>query len=270
MSREPYPTDLSDAEFACLEPYLPCPVHPGRPRIHPLREILDAIFYVVRTGCPWRLLPREFPPWQTVCHYFRLWRLNGTWEDLNDALREPLRERVGRHPQRVPGSSTASRSRRPALAGSAATTGPRSSAAASATCWSTPRGWCCGPWSTPPRSRIGLPSRCYWRARPNGSQGCGTSGWTRATPAAGAGGSNISSAGRSRWSSSHRSRVASGSRWVRAKTRARARGAAFQRSGPASVGCCLGGGAWSGASPGSARAAASARTTSGSARPARR
>ena len=99
MSRAPYPTDLSDAEYACLEPHLPRPAHPGRPRIHPLREILDAIFYVVRTGCQWRLLPHEFPPWRTVYHYFRRWRLDGTWEGLNGALRERLRARVGRDPQ---------------------------------------------------------------------------------------------------------------------------------------------------------------------------
>ena len=99
MSREAYPTDLSDAEYACLEPQLPHPVRPGRPRVHPLREILDAIFYVVRTGCQWRLLPHEFPPWQTVYHYFRQWRLDGTWERLNSALRGRLRMRSGRNPQ---------------------------------------------------------------------------------------------------------------------------------------------------------------------------
>jgi putative transposase len=99
MNRQPYPTDLSDAEYACLAPHLPCPLHPGRPRIHRLREILDAIFYIVRSGCAWRLLPHEFPPWQTVYHYFRLWRLDGTWERLNTALRERLRIGVGRDPQ---------------------------------------------------------------------------------------------------------------------------------------------------------------------------
>ena len=73
--RRPYLTDLSDAEFACLDPLLPPPRIVGRPRLHPLREVLNAIFYVVRSGCAWRLLPHEFPPWQTAYHYFRLWRL---------------------------------------------------------------------------------------------------------------------------------------------------------------------------------------------------
>ena len=99
MCRETFPTDLSDAEYACLAPYLPKPLHPGRPRVHPVREILDAIFYVVRSGGPWRLLPHEFPPWQTAYHYFRLWRLDGTWERLNAALRERLRVQSRRQPQ---------------------------------------------------------------------------------------------------------------------------------------------------------------------------
>ena len=68
MKRRPYATDLSDAEYACLAPHLPPPMPTGRPRLRPLREILDGIFYVARTGCQWRLLPYEFPPWQTVYH----------------------------------------------------------------------------------------------------------------------------------------------------------------------------------------------------------
>src|SRR5215210_1681413 len=66
--RKPYPTDLSDREWECIEPHLPAPRAAGRPRTHPLREILDAIFYMVRSGCAWRLLPHEFPPWKTIHH----------------------------------------------------------------------------------------------------------------------------------------------------------------------------------------------------------
>jgi putative transposase len=71
----------------------------GRPRIHSLREILDAIFYVLKSGCPWRLLPHCFPPWKSVYHWFRKWRSDGTFEQLNTALRERLRARLGRNPQ---------------------------------------------------------------------------------------------------------------------------------------------------------------------------
>jgi putative transposase len=99
MMRKAYQTDLSDAEWACIEPFLAAPPSEGRPRIHPLREILDAVFYIVRSGCAWRLLPHDFPPWKTVYHYFRLWRIDGTWERLNTAIRERLRVRLGRDPQ---------------------------------------------------------------------------------------------------------------------------------------------------------------------------
>jgi transposase len=67
--RKSCPTDLSDAEWECIEPHLPTPRAPGRPRRHSLREILDAIFYIVRSGCAWRLLPHEFPPWKTIHHW---------------------------------------------------------------------------------------------------------------------------------------------------------------------------------------------------------
>jgi transposase len=97
--RKAYQTDLSDAEWTCLEPHLPAPKAPGRPRLYTLREILDAIFYVVRGGCAWRLLPHDFPPWKTVYHYFRSWRLDGTWERMHTALRERVRVRLGRNPQ---------------------------------------------------------------------------------------------------------------------------------------------------------------------------
>jgi putative transposase len=64
-----------------------------------LREIINAIFYIVRSGCAWRLLPHDFPPWKTVHHYFRTWRIDGTWERMHSALRERVRVRMGRDPQ---------------------------------------------------------------------------------------------------------------------------------------------------------------------------
>jgi putative transposase len=77
--RKPYPTDLSDAEWSYIVPHMPVPKEHGRPRIHSPREILDAIFfYVLRSGCSWRLLPYDFPPGPTVYYYFRKWRINGT------------------------------------------------------------------------------------------------------------------------------------------------------------------------------------------------
>ncbi len=97
--RRAYQTDLSDAEWSYVEPLIPAPKAPGRPRVHPLREILDAIFYIVRSGCAWRLLPHDFPPWKTVHHYFRTWRIDGTWEKVHAALRKRLRVRMGRDPQ---------------------------------------------------------------------------------------------------------------------------------------------------------------------------
>ena len=99
MERQAYPSDLSDAEYAVLQPHLPGPAARGRPWKHTLREILDGIFYVVRTGCQWRCLPHEYAPWQTVYWWFRRFRLDGTWDRLNAALRTRVRVGSGRHPQ---------------------------------------------------------------------------------------------------------------------------------------------------------------------------
>jgi putative transposase len=97
--RKPYPTDLSDAEWNYIQPHLPAPKGHGRPRTHDLREILDAVFYVLKSGCQWRLLPHDFPRWPTVYHYFRQWRIDGTWERINQAIRERLQVRLKRDPQ---------------------------------------------------------------------------------------------------------------------------------------------------------------------------
>ncbi len=101
MSSPPrlYPTDLSDAEWAILEPLIPAAKLGGRPPKWSRRTLCNAVFYLVRVGCHWRLLPREFPPWKTVYHYFRAWRLDGTWERAHTTLRERERVRQGRNPQ---------------------------------------------------------------------------------------------------------------------------------------------------------------------------
>jgi len=90
-----YSTDLTDAEWQCLRCHPPPPNKRGRPRIHSTRERLDAVFYVLKSGCPWRLLAREFLPWEAVYCWFRKWRIDGTFEQLNAALRERLRIRRG-------------------------------------------------------------------------------------------------------------------------------------------------------------------------------
>lgn len=98
-TRRPYSTDLSAEEWEILEPLVPDAKPGGRPRAHETRELLNAIFYVLRGGCAWRLLPHDFfLPWQTAYHYFRAWRIDGTWERIHTALRERLRRLAGREP----------------------------------------------------------------------------------------------------------------------------------------------------------------------------
>src|SRR5215213_2469630 len=87
--RKAYQSDLSDAEWSCLEPHLPVPKATGRPKLHCAREILDAVFYIVRGGCAWRLLPHDFPTW----------RIDGTWERMHAALRKRVRVRTKKNPQ---------------------------------------------------------------------------------------------------------------------------------------------------------------------------
>jgi putative transposase len=91
-------SDLTDAEWEYLQRYLPASSRRGRPRIHSMRRIVDAIFYILRTGCPWRYLPSKLPPWPTVFYHFRRFRLHDVWHPLYTALHRAERERVSRHP----------------------------------------------------------------------------------------------------------------------------------------------------------------------------
>ena len=99
MANKMYPSDLTDHEWILLEPHLPTPKRRRRPRVHSPREILDAVFYLLKSGCQWRMLPRNFPPWKTVFYYFRRWKLDGTWERMNRVLRRRLSEKLGGEPE---------------------------------------------------------------------------------------------------------------------------------------------------------------------------
>lgn len=92
-----YPSDLTNAQWALLAPLIPPPKPGGRPRRLEIRQVVNAIFYVDRTGCPWRYLPTQYPSWQTVYWYFTRWQDDGTWEAITDALRRQVRHTLGRN-----------------------------------------------------------------------------------------------------------------------------------------------------------------------------
>src|SRR5258706_10864699 len=96
--RRRYDTDLTDAEWTILEPLVPAVKAGGRPAAYTRREIVNALLYVCRTGCQWRLVPHDLPYWKTVYTYFRLWRLDSTWPRIHDALREQVRRAAGHKP----------------------------------------------------------------------------------------------------------------------------------------------------------------------------
>ena len=98
-----YPSDLTDGQWEIIEPMLPLPKWMGRPEKHPRRAVIDAILYVVRTGCAWRYLPVDFPPWQTVYAHFTRWNDRGTTERVLDELREQVRMAQGREPEPTAG-----------------------------------------------------------------------------------------------------------------------------------------------------------------------
>lgn len=93
----PYPSDLTDAQWALIAPMVPVKTG-GRPAIHSRRRIVEAILYVDRAGCAWRMLPHDFPPWDTVYWYFRRWTADGTTDRIHDALRDASRDAAGRDP----------------------------------------------------------------------------------------------------------------------------------------------------------------------------
>ena len=98
MQRKRYPSDLTDAQWTVLEPWIP-PARPGgRPRKTDMREVVNGLFYLTREGCSWRALPHDFPAWKTVYNYFEAWRDDGTWDGFLTALRRRVRRAAGRDP----------------------------------------------------------------------------------------------------------------------------------------------------------------------------
>ncbi len=99
MKRKRYPSDLTDAQWKRIEPLIPPAKPGGRDRAHAMGDIVDALFYVLRSGCSWRMLPHDLPPWQTVYTYFQQWRDDGTIERIHTALRQQVRLESGREPE---------------------------------------------------------------------------------------------------------------------------------------------------------------------------
>ena len=96
MTQKVYPSDLSDAEWDLLEPLIPPAKPGGHPRTTDMRSVCNAIFYLLKTGCQWQYLPKDFPPASTVYSYYRKWQKQGVWEQFNDALRNQCRQQVGK------------------------------------------------------------------------------------------------------------------------------------------------------------------------------
>lgn len=95
--RQSYPSDLTDGQWALVEPLIPPAKSGGRPREVNMREVFNGILYLLRTGCSWRQLPHDLPPWGTVHYFYRQWRIGGVWEQMNDTLRQRVRLQEGRH-----------------------------------------------------------------------------------------------------------------------------------------------------------------------------
>jgi transposase len=99
MSRKRYPTDLKDGQWANIAHLVPAAKSGGRPAKYKRRDIVDAVFYVLRSGCSWRMMPHDYPAWDAVYGYFRRWQKDGTWQQIHDALRDDCRFLDGRDAQ---------------------------------------------------------------------------------------------------------------------------------------------------------------------------
>ena len=141
-TRQAYPSDLTGPQWAQVSRFIPAPKPGGRPAKYDRREIVNALLYVVRTGCQWRALPHDLPPWRIVYWYFMQWKKDGTFDRLLDELRGDLRRAEGRHRQPSAAVLDSQSVKTTEKGGSMATTRARRSTAASGTS-SWTRSACC-------------------------------------------------------------------------------------------------------------------------------
>jgi transposase len=106
-SKEPYPSSFTDKEWALIRPLLPGPHKLGRPPRYTQRSVVEAILYIVRSGCGWRMMPHDLPPWRLCYYYFMTWRKAGLWQKIHDSLRDAVRLKSGKKKLRPLRSSTA-------------------------------------------------------------------------------------------------------------------------------------------------------------------
>ena len=170
-----YASDMTDAEWGLIPRLLPRAYRRGRPRRSDLRSVVEAVLYILSTGCQWRALPQEFPPYSTVQGYFYAWRDTGRWQRIVQFLSGGREENWGARPGRQPPSSTAKVRQRPRLAGRAAMTPANASTAASAILSPIPMACFSRSMFIPPTFRTAMaPYRC-WRGCGCNSLGCAMS-----------------------------------------------------------------------------------------------
>jgi transposase len=136
-TRPAYPTDLTHPEWAQVQRFIPAPKPGGRPAKYPRREIVNALLYITRTGCQWRMLPHDFPPWAAVYWYFRTWKKDGTLDRLMDTLRGDLRQAEGKQRQPSAAILDSQSVKTTEKGGSMVTTQASRLTAVSGTSWST-------------------------------------------------------------------------------------------------------------------------------------